>query len=117
MASCPIISWQIDGETMQTVIEFSWASKLLWMVDCSHEIKRHLLLGRHFLLKASLVAQIVRNPPVSAGDPGSIPGLGKFPGEGNGYSLQYFCLKNSKDRGAWWAIVHGITKSWTLLSD
>ena len=49
MASCPIISWQIDGETMQTVIEFSWASKLLWMVDCSHEIKRHLLLGRKAL--------------------------------------------------------------------
>ena len=41
------------------------------------------------------------------GDPGSIPGLGRSPGEGNGKSLQYSCLKNSMDRGAWWATVHG----------
>ena len=54
----------------------------------------------------------------NAGDPGSIPGLGRFPGEGNGYSLQYFCLENSMDREAWWATVHGITKSWwTWMSD
>ena len=42
-----------------------------------------------------------------AGDPGSIPGLGRSLGEGNGYSLQYFCLENSMDRGAWRATVHG----------
>ena len=40
----------------------------------------------------------------SVGDPGSIPGSGRSPGEGNGYPLQYFCLENSMDRGAWWAI-------------
>ena len=45
----------------------------------------------------------------NAGELGSIPRLGKTPGEGNGYPLQYFCLKNSRDRGAWWATVHGIT--------
>ena len=51
------------------------------------------------------------------GDPGSIPGLGRSPGEGNGYPLQYSCLENSMDRGAWWATVHGVTKSWRRLSD
>jgi len=50
-----------------------------------------------------------------AGDPGSISGLGKFPGEGNGY--QYSCLENPIDRGAWWATIHGVTKSLTQLSD
>ena len=52
-----------------------------------------------------------------AGDPGSIPGLGKSPGEGNGNLLQYSCLENSMDRGAWWTTVHGVEKSWTCLSD
>ena len=49
----------------------------------------------------------------NAGDPHSIPGSGRSPGEGNGYPLQYSCLENSMDRGAWWAIVHGATKSQT----
>ena len=43
----------------------------------------------------------------NAGDPGSIPGLGRSPGEGNGNPIQYSCLENSMDRGAWWATVHG----------
>ena len=49
----------------------------------------------------------------NAGDPGSIPGLGRSPGEGNGNPLQYSCLENPMDRGAWWATVHGVTKSQT----
>ena len=48
----------------------------------------------------SLVAQTEKSA-CNAGDPGSIPGLGRSPGEGNGYPRQYSCLKNSKDRGAW----------------
>jgi len=51
------------------------------------------------------------NMPVSAGDTGLIPGSGRFPGEGNGNPLRYSCLKNSMDRGAWWATVHEVTKS------
>ena len=51
-----------------------------------------------------------------AGDMGSIPGSGRSPGEGNGYPLQYSCLGNPMDRGAWWATVHGVTKSWTRLT-
>ena len=46
----------------------------------------------------------------NAGDPGSIPGSGRSPGEGNGNQHQYSCLRNPMDRGAWWAIVHGATR-------
>ena len=49
----------------------------------------------------------------NAGDPGSIPGSGRSPGEGNGYPLQYSCLENPMDRGAWRATVHGVAKSQT----
>ena len=47
------------------------------------------------------------------GDPDSIPGLARFPGEGNGYLLQHSCLEKSKDKEAWWALVHGVSKSQT----
>ena len=53
----------------------------------------------------------------NAGDLGSIPGLGRSPGEGNGYPLQYSCLRNPMDREAWQGTVHGVTKSQTRLSD
>ena len=53
----------------------------------------------------------------NAGDPGSIPGLGRSPGEGNGNPLQYSCQENSMDRGTWCATVHVVAKSWTQLSD
>ena len=59
----------------------------------------------------------VVNPPANSGDVGSVPGLGKSPGEGNGNPLQYSCLENPMDRGAWWATVHWVTKSWTRLND
>ena len=51
-----------------------------------------------------------------AGDLGSVPGSGRSPGEGNGSPLQYSCLENSMDRGAWWATVHGVSKNQTRLS-
>ena len=51
-----------------------------------------------------------KNPPAKVGDPGLIPGSGRSPGEGNGNPLQYSCLENPMDRGAWWATVHGVTK-------
>ena len=62
---------------------------------------------------------VVKNPPANAGDTGdtgSIPGSGRSSAGGNGNPLQYSCLKNSMGRGAWWAIVHGVAKSWTRLS-
>ena len=60
---------------------------------------------------------MVQKSAYDAGDPGSIPGSGKTPGEGNGYPLQYSCLENPMDRGAWWATVHEVVKSQTRLSD
>ena len=63
----------------------------------------------------SLVAQMIESA-CNAGDLGSIPELGRFPGEGNGNPLQYACLENSMDRGAWQAITHRVTKSQTQLS-
>ena len=57
---------------------------------------------------------VVKNTPAKARDlrdTGSIPGSGIFPGEGNGNPLQYSCLENPMDRGAWWATVHGVTES------
>ena len=54
-----------------------------------------------------------RESAYNAGHLGSIPGLGRSPREENDYPLQYSCLENSIDKGAWWATVHGVTKSWT----
>ena len=53
----------------------------------------------------------------NVGDLGLIPGLGRSPGEGKGYPLQYSGLENSMDQGAWWATLHGVPKSWAGLSD
>ena len=72
----------------------------------------------HFLDKSYLpVGSDGKESACNTGDPGSIPGSGRSPGEGNGNPLQYFCLENSMDRGAWWATVHVVAKSWTRLSD
>ena len=54
-----------------------------------------------------------KEPACNAGDPGSIPGTRRSPGESNGNQLQYSCLGNSMDRGAWWSTVHGVTESHT----
>ena len=69
---------------------------------------------------ASQGVLVVKNPPTNAGDTedtGSIPGLARPPGGGNGNPLLYPRLENLMDRGAWWATVHGVTKSQTCLSD
>ena len=75
----------------------------------------------HTYVCPSLVAQTVKNLPAdslcSAGDLGLISGSGRYPGAGHGNPLQYSCLENPMDRGAWWAVVHGVAKSRTRLSD
>ena len=68
------------------------------------------------IVRAPQVALVVKNPPGNARDiryAGSMPGLGKSPEGGHSNPLQYSCLENSTDRGAWWAVVHGVTESWT----
>ena len=86
MASGPITSWQINGETVESVADFIFlGSKLAADGDGSHEIKRRLLLGR----------KVMTN-------------LDTMFGEGDGTPLQYSCLENPMDGGAWWAALHGI---------
>ena len=95
MASGPMTSWEIDGETVETVSDLIFLGfKITTDGDCSHEIKRCLLLGR----------KVMTN-------------LDSIFGEGNGTPLQYSCLENSMDGGAWWAAVHGVAKSRTQLSN
>ena len=86
--------------------------KGVWSSGCS---KVSCITGR-----ASQVVLIVKNLPANAGDirdAGSIPGLGRSPGEGHGNPLQYSCLETPMDRGAWWPVSHGVTLNWTWLSD
>ena len=82
---------------------------------------KFLLSGiKRVYYKYSQVALGVKNPSANAGDSGNmglILGLGRSPGEGNGNSLQYYCLENPMDRGAWRATVHGVTKSQPRLSN
>ena len=68
------------------------------------------------LMWASLVAQMVKNLPAVQETQFHIPGSGTSRGKGNGNPFQYSCLENSMDRGVWWAIAHGVTKSWIQLS-
>ena len=69
-----------------------------------------------YYIQASQVALVVKNPPAKAGDirdMGSVPGSGRSPGGGHGNHLQYSCLENPMDRGAWQAMVHKVAKSQT----
>ena len=92
MASGPITSWQIEGETVETVADFIfWGSKIIADGDCSHEIKRCNFPG----------GSEVKASASNVGDQGSIPGLERSPGEGNGNPLQYSCLEHPMDGEAW----------------
>ena len=62
-------------------------------------------------------SSVLKNLPANSGDVGLIPELGRFPGGGNGTQLQYSCLENVMDRGVWQAIVHGVPKGQTQLSN
>ena len=62
-------------------------------------------------------SNINKEPACNAGDSGSVLGLGRSPGEGNGNPSRYSCLENCTDRGDWWATVHRVAKSWTGLSE
>ena len=82
---------------------------------CTGSVTRYLHSGEK--KKKKPVGSDGKESACNAGDQDSVPGLGRSPGEGNGNSLQYPCLKNSMDRGTQRAIVHGVAKSRTQLSD
>ena len=76
------------------------------------------IIGTGSERRASQVALVVKNPPANSEAiryEVSVPELKRFPGEGHDNPLQYSCLENPMDRGAWWAVVCGVTKSWTRL--
>ena len=114
----PIVSSSVD-------LEWGWHKNFhFWQVPSCCWSRDHILGATNFIplrlfykvVWVSLGAQMIKTA-CNAGDPALIPGLGRFLGEGNGYPLQYPCLENSLDRGAWRATVHGIAKSWTQLND
>ena len=115
MESTAITSWQIDRETMEAVTDFIFlGSKISADSDCSHEIKRCLLLGRKAVTKldsmlksrgTTLQTKIHRVKAMV------------FLGEGNGNPLQCLCLEKPMDGGAWQVMVHGLEKNWIQLND
>ena len=74
-------------------------------------------LMNHLIVTMFPCSLVGKESACSAGHLGSIPGLGRSPGEGNGNPFQYPCLENLIDRGAWRAAVHGVAKSWAQLSN
>ena len=72
-----------------------------------------MVMGKNVIMDIFPSGSVVKNPPANTGDPGSIPGSGKYPGEGNGNPPQYSCLEDPMDRGACQATVHGVPKNWT----
>ena len=94
---------------------FLTLKKILWFSPLSMMFTLTLSYVAFIMLRF-LGGAVVKNPPASAGDrrdTGSIPRSGRSPGVGNGNPLQYSCLENSMDRGAGWAVVHGVAKSQT----
>ena len=126
MASGPITSWQIEGEKVEVVTDFIF---LGFKITASFLITVFFrkLIHDEILIYTFIVAQTVKclptmretrlqslgweDPLDNVGDLGSICGLRRSPGEGKDYPLQYSCLGNSIDRGAWQATVHRVAKS------
>ena len=96
-------------------------SPILKSRDVNLPTKVHIVKAMSKLVKVFPVVipdgSEVKASACNSGDMGSIPGLGRSPGEGNGNPLQYPCLENIMDRGAWWAAVHGVTKGRARLSN
>ena len=106
MASGPITSWQTDGKTVETVTDFIWGrlqpwnQKMLALWKKSYDQPRqHIKKQRHYFANKVMV----------------FPTVCVNVGEGNGNPIQYSCLENSVNRGAWWAAVHGVAQSQTWL--
>ena len=118
--------WSLDQEDPLEKEMAIHSSILAWRIPWTEKPSRLQSMGsqrvRHDWATSphltSQVVLVVKNLPVNAADVrvvDLIPELGRSPGEGHDNPLQYSCLKNSMDRGGWWAAVHGITNSWTCL--
>ena len=114
--SCPTLSDPMDCSLPGSSVHGVFQVRVLEWLPLSSPF----LIVRIHYYQASQVVLVVKNMSANAEDirdVGSIPGLGGSPGERNGNSLQYSCWDNPMDRGAWWASVREVTKSWTRLSD
>ena len=116
-------SWAKSGLLLQFSSVAQWCLTIWDPMDCStpglpvhHQLPEFTQTYVHWH-KGFLCSLVGKELACSAGDLGLIPGLGRSAGEGNGNPLQYSCLKNHTDRGAWWAAVHGVAKSRARLSD
>ena len=113
--------------TLGVIIQSAWlpsegSSPHLSLTVCfsclqSHESRCQLQIGTCHLPLDFPGSSDGKESACNAGDPGSVPGSGRSTGEGNGNLLQYSCMENPMDRGAWWATVHAVAKSWTRLSN
>ena len=107
------------GQTLPPLAMGSWASSFTSLCpNFTWKVIMMMMIAIIAALRINVVfprGSAVKNLPANAGDSSSIPGLGRYPGEGNGNSLQHSCLENPMDRGAWWAAVHGVEKSRTQL--
>ena len=107
--------WAAGYEVHSCLLRADWLILLSLCPVEDHFVKIKLMIT--FTEYASQIAQWLKTPPASAGDAGLSPRSGGSPGKGNGNPFQCSCLGNPMDRGAWWVVVHGITKSWTWLSN
>ena len=98
----------------QACLSFTISRNLLKLMSIESVIPSNHLIFCHLLLPGGSYGKV---SACNVRDPGSIPRSGRSSGEGNGNPLQYSCLENSMDGEAWWSTVHGVTKSWTRLSD
>ena len=107
-----------DSQKFFPVLLFKSTSSVLKLIYCSTLISIHDYWKAISLARWGIPYGLdSKETAYNMGDPGLIPGLGSSPGEGNGNSLQYSCLENAMDRGAWGAKVHGVAKSWMWLSN
>ena len=114
--SCPTLSDPMDCSLPGSSVHGVFQARVLEWLPLSSPF----LIVRIHYYQASQVVLVVKNMSANAEDirdVGSIPGLGGSPGERNGNSLQYSCWDNPMGRGAWWASVREVTKSWTRLRD
>ena len=123
--SCSLLSWWLFSfpcpsylqERIVLIDLFRPLSSLFLNVPALHLIRLYLVvvIDRSPGFPGGTV---LKNPPAHVGDTGDvgfIPGLGRSPREGNGYPLQYSCLKNFMDRGAWWVTVHGVANTFIAI--
>ena len=110
---CSVFSW-VNGVDLNQFSALKSPKHFTWQLTQYEFVE---LIGQNTLFNVDSGGSDSKESACSAGDLGSIPRLGGFPGWGNGYPLQSSCLQNPMDRGVWWAPVHGVAESQTQVID